>query len=122
MQRDFTYIDDVVEEVIRTSDKATAPNPDWDGKNPDPGTSQAPFRVYNIGNNTAVELSYVISLLEKELGRRAEQTLLPMQPGDLRATCADVDDLMRDVGYRPSTSIEDGVHQFVSWFREYHGS
>jgi UDP-glucuronate 4-epimerase len=122
MQRDFTYIDDVVEGVIRTSDRVAAPNPDWDGKNPDPGTSRAPFRVYNIGNNTPVELSYVVSLLEKELGRRAEQILLPMQPGDLPATCADVEDLMRDVGYRPSTSIEDGVHRFVSWFREYHGS
>jgi UDP-glucuronate 4-epimerase len=122
MQRDFTYIDDVVEGVIRTSDRVAAPNPDWDGRTPDPGTSQAPFRVYNIGNNTPVELSYVISLLEKELGRRAEQTLLPMQPGDLPATCADVEDLMRDVGYRPSTSIEDGVHRFVSWFREYHGT
>jgi UDP-glucuronate 4-epimerase len=120
MQRDFTYIDDIVEGVIRTSDKVATPNPQWSGNNPDPGTSTAPFRIYNIGNNTPVELSYVISLLEKELGRKAEQNLMPMQPGDVPATCADIDDLTRDVGFRPSTPIEEGLHRFVRWYREYH--
>lgn len=120
MQRDFTYIDDIVEGVIRTSDKVAASNPDWSGEEPDPATSRAPFRLYNIGNNNPVELSYVISLLEKELGRPAEQDLLPMQPGDVPATSADIDDLMREVGFRPSTPIEDGVHRFVSWYREFY--
>jgi UDP-glucuronate 4-epimerase len=120
MQRDFTYIDDIVEGVIRTSDRVAAPNPDWRGEEPDPGTSRAPFRVYNIGNNAPVELSYVIALLEKELGRPAEKTMLPMQPGDVPATCADIDDLMRDVGFRPSTPIEEGVSRFVAWYREFY--
>jgi UDP-glucuronate 4-epimerase len=119
MRRDFTYIDDIVEGVIRTSDNVAAPNPAWSGEKPDPGTSQAPFRVYNIGNNAPVELTYVISLIEKELGRTAEKNLLPMQPGDVPATCADIDDLMKDVGFRPSTPIEEGVRRFIAWYREY---
>jgi UDP-glucuronate 4-epimerase len=120
MQRDFTYIDDIVEGVIRTSDKVAAPNPEWRGEDPDPGTSRAPFRVYNIGNNNPVELSYVIELIEEELGRTAEKNLMPMQPGDVPATCADIDDLVRDVGFRPSTPIEEGVHQFIDWYREFY--
>jgi UDP-glucuronate 4-epimerase len=120
MQRDFTYIDDIVEGVIRTSDRVAAPNLDWRGEEPDPGTSRAPFRVYNIGNNAPVELSYLIALLEEELGRPAEKTMLPMQPGDVPATCADIDDLMRDVGFRPSTPIEEGVSRFVAWYREFY--
>src|SRR3954453_14319317 len=120
MQRDFTYIDDIVEGVIRTSDHVASPNPGWRGEHPDPGTSLAPFRVYNIGNNTPVELSYVISLIESELGRKAERNLLPMQPGDVPATCADVNDLMRDVCFRPNTPIEEGVHRFISWYKDYY--
>lgn len=120
MQRDFTYVDDIVEGVIRTSDRIAAPNLDWRGEEPDPGTSRAPFRVYNIGNNAPVELSYLIALLEEELGRPAEKTMLPMQPGDVPATCADIDDLMRDVGFRPSTPIEEGVSRFVAWYREFY--
>ncbi len=120
MQRDFTYIDDIVEGVIRTSDRVATPNPDWRGDDPDPGSSRAPYRVYNIGNNSRVELSYVISLLEAELGRSAKKDLVPMQPGDVPATCADVDDLMRDVGFRPSTPIEEGVHRFVTWYKEFY--
>jgi UDP-glucuronate 4-epimerase len=120
MRRDFTYIDDIVEGVIRTSDRVAPANADWNGEKPDPGTSAAPFRVYNIGNNTPVELEYVISLIEKELGRKADKNMLPMQPGDVPATCADVDDLMRDVGFRPSTSIEQGVHEFISWYKTYY--
>jgi UDP-glucuronate 4-epimerase len=120
MKRDFTYIDDIVEGVIRTSDRVAAPNPEWRGEHPDPGTSQAPFRVYNIGNNTPVDLSYVISLIERELGRRAEKNPLPMQPGDVPATCADIDDLTRDVSFRPSTPIEEGVHRFISWYKDYY--
>jgi UDP-glucuronate 4-epimerase len=122
MQRDFTYINDIVEGVIRVSDRVAAPNPGWRGERPDPGTSLAPYRLYNIGNNTPVELSYVISLIETELGRTAEKNLLPMQPGDVPTTCADVDDLMRDVGFRPNTPIEEGVHRFVSWYKGFYQS
>lgn len=122
MQRDFTYIDDIVEGVIRASDNLASPNPAWSGEKPDPGTSRAPFRVYNIGNSAPVELTYVISLIENELGRKAEKNLLPMQPGDVPATCADIDDLMKDVGFRPSTPIEEGVRRFIAWYREYYGA
>ena len=121
MQRDFTYVDDVVEGVIRTLDRAAAPNTAWDGAAPDPASSRAPYRVYNIGNNQPVELMRLIELLEAALGRQAVKRFEPLQPGDVPATFADVDDLMRDVGFRPSTPIEVGVERFVTWYREYHG-
>lgn len=121
MQRDFTYIDDIVEGVVRVSDHIPAPNPDWDGAAPDPGTSSAPYKIYNIGNNEPVELSRFIAAIEKALGVKAQQNLLPMQPGDVPATFADIDDLMRDVGFRPRTTIEEGVARFVEWYRSYYG-
>jgi UDP-glucuronate 4-epimerase len=121
MRRDFTYIDDIVAAVIRTSDRVAAPNLAWRGEKPDPGTSLAPYRIYNIGNNSPVDVTYVVSLLEQELGRKAERIYLGMQPGDMPATCADIEDLSNDVGFRPSTSIEEGVKQFVAWYKDYYG-
>jgi len=120
MRRDFTYVDDVVESVVRLIEKPAAGDPSWSGDRPDPSRSSAPWRIYNIGNNHPVEVPHVVSLLEKELGRSAKREMLPMQPGDVPATYADVDDLMRDVGFRPATSIEDGVARFVAWYRTYH--
>ncbi len=120
MQRDFTYVDDVVEAIIRLVDRAPQPDPAWSGANPDPATSSAPWRIYNIGNNNPEQLLHVVAVLERALGRSAEKELLSMEPGDVPATYADVDDLMRDVGFRPSTSIEDGVARFVQWFKDYH--
>jgi UDP-glucuronate 4-epimerase len=119
MRRDFTYIDDIVEGVVRTLDHTAQPNPGWSGAAPDPGTSNAPYRLYNIGNNNPVELLHLIQTLETALGKTAEKNLLPIQPGDVPATYADVDDLTRDVGFKPSTSIEDGVARFVDWYRGY---
>jgi UDP-glucuronate 4-epimerase len=119
--RDFTYIDDIVEGVIRTLDHPATPNPDYDAKAPNPGTSDAPYRVYNIGNDQPVQLLRFIELLEQNLGRTVDKRLLPMQPGDVADTWADVSALHRDVGYTPSTSIEDGVARFVAWYREYTG-
>jgi len=119
MRRDFTYIDDIVEGVVRTLDHTAQANPDWSGADPDPGTSNAPYRLYNIGNNNPVELLHLIETLEKALGKTAEKNLLPIQPGDVPATYADVDDLTRDVGFKPSTSIEDGVGRFVEWYKGY---
>jgi len=120
MQRDFTYVDDIVEGVVRVSDRIPEPNPQWRGAAPDPGTSNAPYKIYNIGNNDPVELSRFISAIESALGVKAEQNLMPMQPGDVPATYADIDDLMRDVDFRPQTSIEDGVARFVEWYRSYY--
>lgn len=120
MRRDFTYVDDIVEGVMRTLDNTAIPNPDWDGAQPDPGTSSAPSRLYNIGNNNPVELMDLISTLERALGRTAEKNLLPIQPGDVPATYADVDDLMRDVGFKPATPIAEGVQRFVEWYRDYY--
>lgn len=120
MQRDFTYIDDIVEGVIRVSNRVAAPDPAWNGDAPDPGTSKAPYRLYNIGNHNSVELLYLIEVLENCLGRKAEKKLLPMQPGDVPATFADVDDLTRDVGFKPSTSIEEGVRRFADWYVNYY--
>lgn len=120
MRRDFTYIDDIVEGVIRVTDRTAEPNPSWSGNAPDPGTSYAPNRVYNIGNNTPVELLRFIEVLEDKLGKKAVMNLMPIQPGDVPATCADVDDLMEDVGFRPATSIEEGIGRFVDWYREYY--
>ena len=121
MRRDFTYIDDIVEGVVRTLDRTAEPNADWSGDAPDPGTGEAPYRLYNIGNNRPVELLHLIETLEACLGRKAERNMLPMQPGDVPATFADIDDLARDVGFRPGTTIEEGVARFVAWYREYHG-
>jgi UDP-glucuronate 4-epimerase len=120
MRRDFTYVDDIVEGVMRTLDNTATANPDWDGAQPDPGTSSAPSRLYNIGNNNPVELMDLIGILEQALGRNAEKNLLPIQPGDVPATYADVDDLMRDVGFKPETPIADGVQRFVEWYRDYY--
>jgi UDP-glucuronate 4-epimerase len=122
MRRDFTYVSDVVESVVRLIERPAAPDPAWSGDHPNPSTSAAPWRIYNIGNNQPADVPYVVDLLEKALGRSAQRELAPMQPGDVPATYADVDDLMRDVGFRPSTSLEDGVARFVAWYREYHGA
>lgn len=121
MQRDFTYIDDIAEGVVRVADRVPVPNPAWSGDAPDPGTSLAPYKIYNIGNHQPVELLYFIEVLEKCLGRQAEKRLLPIQAGDVPATYADVDDLMRDVGFRPATPIEEGIARFVAWYHEYYG-
>jgi len=120
MQRDFTYIDDVVEGVVRVSRRIPQPNPQWSSTNPDPASSSAPYRLYNIGNNKPVELTKFIEVLERCLGRKAEKNLLPLQPGDVPVTCADVDDLMKDVGFRPSTSIEQGIQKFTNWYLSYY--
>ncbi|MBN1140418.1 MAG: NAD-dependent epimerase [Deltaproteobacteria bacterium] len=121
MQRDFTYIDDIIEGVTRVLFRTAAPNPDWDGADPDPGTSKAPYRLYNIGNNNPVELMELIATLEACLGRTAEKILLPLQAGDVPATYADVDDLARDVGFKPATPIRTGIERFVAWYRSYFG-
>ena len=120
MRRDFTYIDDIVEGVIRVADRIPAGNPDWSGEHPDPGSSLAPYRIYNIGNNQPVELMMLIEAIERSLGKQAIKNFLPMQPGDVPATYADVDDLTRAVGFRPRTPIETGVEKFVQWYRDYH--
>jgi len=119
-RRDFTYIDDIVEGVIRTLDRVAEPDPDWNGKHPDPGTSNAPYRLYNIGNNQPVELMHYIKVLEDCLGKKAEMNMLPLQPGDVPDTYADVEDLVKDVDYKPATSVEDGVARFVNWYRDYY--
>ena len=120
MERDFTYIDDVIEGVVRTGDRPAQPNPDWRSDAPDPSSSKAPYRIYNIGNHAPVKLAKLIALLEETLGVTAVKNMLPMQSGDVRATYADVDDLARDVGFAPLTPIEVGVQRFVDWYREYH--
>ncbi|TWT63792.1 NAD-dependent epimerase [Rubinisphaera italica] len=120
MKRDFTYVDDIVEGVIRVSDKVPQRNDNWIAEEADPGSSSAPYKLYNIGNNNPVELMYMIETLEKCLGKTAEKNMMPIQPGDVPATYADVDDLIRDVGFRPDTSIETGVKNFVDWYREFY--
>jgi UDP-glucuronate 4-epimerase len=120
MRRDFTYIDDIAEGVVRVLDRVATANPQWSGDRPDPGTSAAPYRLYNIGNHAPVELMRLIEVLENSLGRKAEKRMLPMQPGDVPATCADVDDLQADVGFHPRTPIEEGVRRFVEWYRAYY--
>ena len=119
MQRDFTYVDDIVEGVVRVMDQPAAANPEWDSADPDPGTSSAPYRLYNIGNNSPVMLLDYIAAVEKALGKKAEMEMLPMQPGDVAATCADIDALEQAVGYRPNTPIEEGVKNFISWYLDY---
>ena len=118
--RDFTYIDDVVEGVVRVLDRPAAPNPVWSGDSPDPATSPAPYRVYNIGNRTPVEVNTVIALIEHELGRKAEKVMRDAEPGDMAATCADVEDLARDIGFSPATPLAEGIRRFVAWYRDYH--
>ncbi|HMJ44670.1 MAG TPA: NAD-dependent epimerase [Pseudolabrys sp.] len=121
MRRDFTYVDDVVESIVRLVDRAPAGNPNYSGDAPDPGSSSAPWRVYNIGNNNPVELLEVVRLLEEKIGKKAIRELAPMQPGDVPATYADVDDLMRDVDFKPATPIAEGIGRFIEWYRSYHG-
>jgi UDP-glucuronate 4-epimerase len=120
MRRDFTYIDDIIEGVARVMDRIPGPNPQWNGDNPDPASGSGPYRLYNIGNNNPVELMRFLEVLEDCLGKKAEKQLLPMQAGDVPATYADVDDLMKDVGFKPSTPIEEGVQRFVEWYRTYY--
>jgi len=120
MQRDFTYIDDIVEGVMRVTDRIPEPNPDWSGAAPDPSSSYVPYRLYNIGNHSPVALMDFIGELERQLGKEAEKRYLPMQPGDVEATYADVDDLQRDVGFSPDTPLAEGLAQFVAWYRDYH--
>jgi UDP-glucuronate 4-epimerase len=120
-RRDLTYVDDIVEGVVHAADRIAQPDPKWSGEHPDPGTSRAPYRLYNIGNNRPVELMRYIAVIEEALGRRAEKNLLPMQPGDVPDTFADIDDLERDVGYRPSTPVEVGVKRFVEWYLDFYG-
>jgi UDP-glucuronate 4-epimerase len=121
MIRDFTYVDDIVEGVVRTLDTLPEPNPSWSGDAPDPATSTAPYRVYNIGNNQPVLLLDCIRILERALGREARMELLPLQPGDVLSTMADVSELERATGFRPDTSLEDGIGRFVEWYRAYYG-
>ncbi len=118
--RDFTFIDDIVEGVVRTADRITTANPDWSGQEPDPATSAAPYRLYNIGNHSPVRLMDYIACIEKAVGKTAAKNFLPMQPGDVPATYADVSDLKADAGFEPKTSIEDGVKRFVAWYRDFY--
>jgi len=120
MERDFTYIDDIIEGVYRVTMQPAQPNPNWDPAHPDPGTSPAPYRIYNIGNNSCVSLTRYIEAIEKFLGKKAIKELLPMQPGDVPATRANVDDLIADVGFAPATPIEAGIERFIAWYREYY--
>lgn len=119
MRRDFTYIDDIVEGVVRVTERTARKNPQWDGASPDPSSSMAPYKLYNIGNNTSVELSHFIEVIERCLGKEAIKEYLPLQPGDVPATVANVDDLIRDVGFKPNTTIEYGIKQFIEWYLEY---
>ncbi len=120
-RRDFTYIDDIVEGIVRVLDHVAAANPSWSGQHPDPATSRAPWRVYNIGHHQPVELMHYIRLIEQAVGRQASLRLLPLQPGDVPDTHADVQALMDDVGYAPATPVEEGVQRFVDWYRAYYG-
>ncbi len=120
-RRDFTYIDDIAQGVVRSMDRIATPNTSWDGDSPDPGTSKAPYRLYNIGNNKPVELMKYIELIEQYLGKKAQKNLLPLQQGDVPDTFADIDDLVRDVDYRPATSVEEGVRKFIEWYVAYYG-
>jgi UDP-glucuronate 4-epimerase len=120
MKRDFTYIDDIIEGVVRVMNKIPSPNADWNGDNPDPATSYAPYKIYNIGNNNPVALIYFIDTLENCLNKKAKKNLLPIQLGDVPATYANVDDLTKNVNFKPTTSIEKGIKLFVEWYREYY--
>ena len=120
MMRDFTYIDDIVEGIVRVLDQPATPNPSWDAAKPDPGTSNVPYRVYNIGNHSPVELMRFIELLEEKLGKKAIKNMMPIQAGDVPGSFANVDDLMRDTGFSPNTPIEIGIDKFVAWYRDYY--
>jgi len=120
-KRDFTYVEDIAEGVVRVCERVAQPDPDWNSDSPDPAASRAPFRLYNIGNRRPVELMRYIEVLEDCLGRKAEKRFLPLQPGDVPETCADAEDLVRDVGYQPATTVEVGVRRFVDWYCEYYG-
>lgn len=120
MERDFTYIDDIVEGVYRLTNYIPKPNPNWSGDNPDPATSPAPYKVYNIGNNNPVKLLDFIAAIEKALGKEAKKEFLPLQPGDVPKTFADIDDLAKDVGFSPSTPIEKGIAKFIEWYKQYY--
>jgi UDP-glucuronate 4-epimerase len=120
MKRDFTYIDDIIEGVVRVMDKIPQSNPKWDRTNPDPGSSYAPYKLYNIGNNSPVELIKFIEVLENSIGKKAQKNMLPMQQGDVPITFAEVDDLMKQVGFKPSTPLEEGLKKFVEWYRDYY--
>jgi UDP-glucuronate 4-epimerase len=120
MERDFTYIDDIIEGVVRIMKTIPVADPDWSAKTPDPGSSRAPYRIYNIGNNQPVSLMDFIGAVEKALGKKAEKEFLDMQPGDVPATYADIDDLMKTVGFRPQTPLETGIGRFVSWYKEFY--
>jgi UDP-glucuronate 4-epimerase len=119
-QRDFTYIDDIVEGVVRVLDKLPEPNPEWSGDAPDSATSTAPYRLYNIGNNNPVELMHYIEVLEDCLGKKAVKNMLPMQPGDVQATYADVSELVKAIDYKPAMSVEEGMSRFVDWYMDYY--
>ena len=121
MKRDFTYVDDIVEGVTRLIDRIPAPNPSWSGETPDPGSSYAPYRIYNIGHNKPEELMHFIAVLENELGKKAKKEYLPLQPGDVVETYADIEDLYQDTGFKPVTPIEEGIARFISWYRSYYG-
>ncbi|HEY3196762.1 MAG TPA: NAD-dependent epimerase [Nitrospirales bacterium] len=120
MRRDFTYIDDIVEGMVRLLDRPPTPNTSWSGERPDPGSSLAPYKIYNIGNNQPVDLLQFIGVLETQLGRKAEKNMMPLQAGDVPETYADVEDLVRDVGFKPATPLETGIARFVAWYREYY--
>jgi len=119
MQRDFTYIDDIIEGVVRVMERVPGPDPNWNSDTPDPGTSYCPYRIYNIGNNEPVSLLGFIEVIEKALGKKARKNFLPMQPGDVPATYADIEDLRRDTGFEPKTTLEDGVARFIQWYKDY---
>ncbi|MBL7180664.1 MAG: NAD-dependent epimerase [Desulfobacterales bacterium] len=121
MQRDFTYIDDIIEGVVRVMDKVPEPDPTWSGDNPDPGTSYTRYKIYNIGNNNPVELMDFIAAIEEALARKAKKEFLDLQPGDVIATYADIDDLIEVVGFKPRTSVDTGIQQFIAWYKEYYG-
>jgi UDP-glucuronate 4-epimerase len=120
MKRDFTYIDDIVKGVIKVLDRPYGGDPSWDGRKPDPSRSRAPYRIYNIGNNSPVELMDFISVIERCLGKTAKKNFLPMQPGDVPATWADVEDLVKDFDYAPSVTVQQGVERFVAWYMEHY--
>jgi UDP-glucuronate 4-epimerase len=120
MVRDFTYIADIIEGVVRVIDNPPAGNPSWDAAHPDPSSSTAPYKVYNIGNNNPVRLLDFIEAIEEALGKKAEKQLLPMQPGDVAATCANVEDLVRNLHYKPDTKVGEGIKKFIEWYRDYY--
>jgi len=120
MQRDFTYVDDIVEGVIRVIDAPPAGKSEWSGKNPDPGSSAAPYKIYNIGNNNPVRLMDFIEAIEENIGKKAEKNLLPLQPGDVPATYANVADLIADLDYKPSTPVKEGIRRFVEWYKNFY--